>query len=94
MNQVQNVSVAPKSALTPIWAPDHCIIRDSSCRRTCDTKVSQLDAAILVRKNIRSFDVSVDYTLIVQIHEPLQDLRNIYGHEVLGELSKLFADIM
>jgi len=36
----------------------------------------------------------VDYALIVQVHEALQDLRNINSHEVLGEFAKTFADIV
>jgi hypothetical protein len=36
----------------------------------------------------------MDYTLIVQIHEALQDLRNVNSHEVLGEFPKTFADIV
>jgi hypothetical protein len=80
--------------LTPIRTPDHRIVRDSSSSRARDTEISQLDTTVLVRQDIRSFDISVDHTLIVQIHEPLQDLRDVNGHEVLGKLSKALADII
>lgn len=41
-----------------------------------DSKVSQLDAPVLVGEDIGALDVTVDDTLIVQINQALQDLRN------------------
>lgn len=33
-------------------------------------------------------------TLIVEIDQPLEDLRNIHSYEILWELAKLFDDVM
>jgi hypothetical protein len=33
-------------------------------------------------------------TLIVEIDQPFEDLRNIHSYEILWELSKLFDNVM
>ena len=80
---------------TPIRTANNGIIPD--CTRsstTCNAEVSELDAAILVGQNIRALDVSVDDTLVVEIDESLENLRNVHSDEGLRELAKLLAYVV
>jgi hypothetical protein len=55
------------------------------------TKIGKLDFSILSREDIRSFDISMDNTLVVQILEALEHLGHVYADEVLGEFAVSFA---
>ena len=80
---------------TPIWATDDRIVADgprSSAAR--HTKIGELHAPILVREDVRTFDISVDHTLVMEVHEPFEDLRDVHPDKRLRELAKLLADIM
>ena len=77
------VSRAYRLELTPVRAPDngHVVL----CIH-CNSKVSQLDLAILCREDVRSFDVSVYDTLFMQIHEPKKYLVRVYCNQMLWEV--------
>lgn len=83
------VSRAHRLELTPVWAPDngHVVL----CIH-CNSKVSQLDLAILCRENVRSFDVSVYDTLFMQIHEPKKYLVRVYCNQMLWEVPESLTD--
>jgi hypothetical protein len=80
---------------TPVWASNHCIITHSAGYGTAsDTKVCQLHRAVFICEDVCALDVTVNYTLIMQIDETLKDLRYVYSHKVLRELSKTFRYVM
>ena len=80
---------------TPIRTANNGIIPDRArSSTTCNAKVSELDATILVGQNVRALDVSVDDTLVVEIDESLENLRNVHSDEGLRELAKLLAYIV
>ena len=85
-----------QTSRTPVWAPDDGIIacRASGSRIARDTKVGEFDSAIFGRQDVGALDISVDHTLVVQVHETLEDLRDIDRDEVFWELSKSFANVM
>lgn len=74
------------------------------------TKVSELDASVLVREDVGAFDVSVDDTLRVQVDEPLEDLlanvsfdpeyaesaclRDVHCDQVFRDLAILLEDLL
>ena len=81
--------------LTPVRTPNYSVVPNSSCSSTtCNAEVSELDATILVGQNIRALDVSVDDTLVVEIDESLENLRNVHSDEGLRELAKLLAYVV
>lgn len=77
--------------LTPIWTANHCVVRDSSCGRTSDSKVGKLYTPILVGQDIGTFDVAVNDTLIMQVDEPFQHLGDVHCYEIFRKLSESFA---
>lgn len=65
-------------ALTPIRTAHDCIIVLQPHRRAArDAKTSKLHSPVFVREDIRTLDVTVDDTLIVEVHEPFKDLQDI-----------------
>ena len=80
---------------TPIWAPNDLVLPNpGSCRITGDAKVSQLDTTILVREDVGALDVAVYDTLVMEVHEPFEDLRDVHPDKRLRELAKLLADVV
>jgi hypothetical protein len=75
----------------PVWGADDAgLVQAGLLRR--HTKVSQLDEALLGGEDVGALDVTVYDTLLVEVEEAVKDLRHVQGHEVFGELSKVFAD--
>ena len=64
---------------TPVRAPDDSVVPccASGCRATRNTKVGKLDGAIFSRQDVSVLDVAVNDALIVQIHETVEDLRDM-----------------
>ena len=81
---------------TPIWASHYRIVVRSSSGRciTCNAKVCKLHSAVLGREDIRSLDVAMDDTLIMEVDESFQDLRDVDRDEVLRELAESLADVV
>lgn len=80
---------------TPVWTAHHLVITHRNGRRIPrNSKVCQLHAAVLIREDIRPFDVAMDDTLVVEIHKTLQNLRDIHPNECLRELAESLANIM
>ena len=81
---------------TPIWASHYRIIVRSSSSRciTRNAKVCELHSAVLGREDIRSLDVAMDDTLVMEVDESFQDLRDVDRDEVLWELSEPLADVV
>ena len=81
---------------TPVRAPDDCVVArcTSGCRGTRDTKVGKLYGAIFGRQDISALNVAVNDALIVQVHETLENLRDIDSYEILRKLSESFANIV
>ena len=79
---------------TPVGTSHDGIVTDTRRCTTCNAKVSEFDASVLVCKDISTLDVSVNDTLIVQVYQSFQDLRNIDRYEVFWKLSKAFADVV
>lgn len=81
--------------LTPIRAADyHVVICRTGSGFTGDTKICEFDASVLVRKDVCALNIAMDDTLIVQVHETLENLRNIDSNQILRKLSKLLANVM
>ena len=76
---------------TPVGTPNDSSIHYAS-RPRGHTEICQLDCAILVREDVGALDVAMDDTLVVEVEETLEDLRDEHGDEVLGELAKLLED--
>ena len=58
---------------TPIRTPNYSpVLHTIRLRR--HTKVRQLHRPILVSEDIRTLDVAVDHTLVVEVHQPLEHL--------------------
>lgn len=85
---------ARSQSLTPIRTSNHCIVPYARSRAARDTKVRQLHLSVLVREDVRALDVAVDNTLIVEIHESFEDLRDIHCHEPFRELAKFLAYVV
>ncbi len=85
-----------KGIRTPVRAADDGVVAGSAgcCGAARDTKVSEFDSAIFGRQDVGALDVAVDDALVVQVHEALEDLRDIDSYEVLRELSESFANVM
>ena len=82
-------------SLTPVRTADDFIVATCPRRRgACDSKVRQLHASVFVRQDIGTFDVAVDHTLIVQVHQTLQDLRDVHGNEWFGKLAEALAYVV
>ena len=80
---------------TPIWATDNRIVANSTRSGAArHTKIGELHAPILVREDVRTFDISVDHTLVMEVHEPFEDLRDVHPDKRLRELAKLLADVV
>lgn len=67
------------------------LILASSERARGDTKVGQLDSAVLCGEDVGALDVTMDDTLVVQILEALKNLRHVDAHQVLGKLAVRLA---
>lgn len=81
--------------LTPVWTShNRVIIRGTSSCLTGDTKICELDTSVLVCEDVRALDVTMDHTLVVQVDEAFEDLRDIHSDEVFWELSKFLAYIV
>ena len=76
---------------TPVRTPNDSSIHYTSRPRS-HTEIRQLDRTILVGEDVGALDVAVDDTLVVEVQQTLEDLRDEYGNEVLGEFSKVLAD--
>lgn len=80
---------------TPVWTPhDRVVAYGTRGGATCNTKIRQLHTTILVREDICALDIAMDDTLVVQIHEPFQDLRDVYTDQCFGELPELLANVV
>ena len=80
---------------TPVRAANYGIITDSTCSgATCNTKIRKFDATILVGQNIRTLDIPVNDTLVVEVHETFENLRDVHCNKRFGELSETFAYVM
>lgn len=82
------------SALTPIGTAHYRIVSHPRRCAARDTKVSKLHAPVFVREDVRALDVTVDDTLIVEVHEPFEDLRDIYCNECFRELAEFLANVV
>ena len=70
-------SVLRIASLTPVWTAYDFVVAPCAGRRgTCDTKVCQLDASVLVREDVRTFDISVDDISLMEVIQPEEDLSN------------------
>ena len=57
-------------------------------------KITQLQVSrIFVEKNIRSFEISMDHVVCVQIVQSLQDLVNVGSRYAFPDSTKLPADV-
>ena len=65
---------------TPVWATDNGIV--SGCGRSVcgNTEISEFNTTVLVCQNIRALDISMYYTLVVQIYQSFEDLAYIHGY--------------
>ena len=81
---------------TPVGTPDNSVITccASGCRIARDTKVGKFDGAIFGCQDICALNVAVNDALIMQVHETLEDLRDIDSDEILWELSESFANVV
>lgn len=67
---------------------DLCFLVLPACECACrNSKVCELDFAVLGGEDVGAFDVSVDNTLIVKILQSLQNLCCVDADQVLGELA-------
>ena len=84
-----------ESKHTPVWAANYGIITDSTCScAPCNTKIRKFDATILVDQNIRTIDIPVNDTLVVEVSTTLKYLANVNSDESFRELSKSFANVV
>ena len=51
-----------------------------------------LDAALLGGEDVAAFDVAVDDSLVVQVQEPSEDLKDVQRDERLWEATELLRD--
>lgn len=80
---------------TPVRAANYGVITDSTCSgATCNTKIRKFDATILVGQNIRTLDIPVNDTLVVEVSKTLKYLANVNSDESFRELSKSFANVV
>jgi len=84
-----------KALPTPVWAANDSIVADCAGRGgTGNPKICKLDTSVLVRQYIRTLDVPMNNTLIMEVYKAFQHLTNVNSDEILGELSKSFAYIV
>ena len=84
-----------KALPTPIGAANDSIVAGCAGRGgTGNSKICKLNASVLVRQDIRAFDVPVNNTLIMEVYKAFEYLTNVNGDEILGKLSKSFAYIV
>lgn len=76
---------------TPVWTTNNSSITDLGCG---DTKICQFYTSVFVGENIGPFNVSMDHSLVVQVHKPSQNLGNVDSYEAFWELAKPFADVV
>ena len=81
-------------ALTPIGTPNHRVVACARRRAARDTEVRKFDRAVFRRQNIRALDIAMNDTLIMQVYQPLKDLRDIYSDKVFGKLAEALAYIV
>ena len=80
---------------TPVWTAHNLIVPNRArCRTTCNTEVCELDTSIFVREDVCTFDITVDDTLVVKVHQTLEDLRDVDGDKRLRKLPKPLANIV
>ena len=80
---------------TPVRTANYGVITDSTCSgATCNTKIRKFDATILVGQNIRTLDIPVNDTLVVEVSKTLKYLANVNSDESFRELSKSFANVV
>jgi len=78
---------------TPIWTPDDCSVLYTSC--LCGhSEIRQLDRSIFVGEDVGALDVAMNNTLVVQIDEPFQHLRDVHCHQVFRKLSESLGDVV
>jgi hypothetical protein len=76
---------------TPVGTPNNSSIHYASRPRSY-TEICQLDCAILVGEDVGALDIAMDDTLVVEVEQTLENLRDEHGDEVLRELAKLLED--
>ena len=82
-------------SLTPVRTADDFIVATCASRRgACDSEVRQLHASVFVRQDIGTFDVAVDNTLVVQVHQTFQNLRDVHGNQWFGKLAEALAYVV
>lgn len=60
----------------------------------CDPKIRKLHKPLFCGEDVGALDVPMYDTLVVEVQQPVQDLRHVKTHKVLGELAKVLADGM
>lgn len=78
---------------TPVRTPHDSSIHNTPRPRR-HSEICELDRPIFVGEDIRALDIAMDNTLVVQVHQTLQDLRDIHRYEVFWELAKLLDDVV
>lgn len=80
---------------TPVRAPHHRVVSHCACRRAArDAEVRELDAPVLVRQDVRALDIAMDDTLVVQVHQAFEHLRDVYADQGFRELAKALAYVV
>lgn len=80
---------------TPVWTSHNLVVPDRCCCSIAgDSKVGELDTAILIREDVGTLDVAVYDALLMQVHETFQYLRDVHAYEGFRELAKTLADVV
>lgn len=77
---------------TPVWTSNYGSICSSRGYTTCNTEICEFHSSILVGQDVRTLNISVDDTLVMEVDQPLQNLRNVDCDKVFRELAKFLDD--
>jgi hypothetical protein len=77
--------------LTPVWAPNDCAVANLSGG---NSEIGQFHSPILIGEDVGTLYVTVYYTLIMEVNEAIEYLRNVHRHQVFREFSEPLANIM
>ena len=79
---------------TPVRTSDDFVVANAGGCAARHAKVRKLDASVLVCQDISTFDVSVNHTLVVEVYQAFENLRDVDCDQRFRELSKSFTDVV
>lgn len=75
----------------PVWRANNTRFMQA-CSFCCDTKIGKFNKAFLSRQNVRTFDVTVYDTLLMEIKKSMQYLGHVECNKILWKFAKVLAD--